>query len=66
MKPFNGNTTKIASVHRIFARHTVELQWPEHRWLVYHGYFEPIFESLGKYRLAADLGLLRVIFCYLN
>ena len=27
---------------------TVELQWLEHRWLVYHGYFELVLESLGK------------------
>ena len=27
---------------------TVELQWLEHRWLVYHGCFELVLESLGK------------------
>ena len=27
---------------------TVELQWLEHRWLVYHGCFELILESHGK------------------
>ena len=33
---------------------TVELQWLEHRWLVYHGYFEFVFESLGHIPIAAD------------
>ena len=31
-------------------RSTVELQWLEHRWLVYHRYFELILESLGNIR----------------
>ena len=35
---------------------TVELQWLEHWWLVYHGCFELVLESLGKNPLAADLG----------
>ena len=35
---------------------TVELQWLEHWWLVYHGCFELVPESLGKKTLAADLG----------
>ena len=26
----------------------VELQWFEHRWLVYHGYFELVLKSLIK------------------
>ena len=34
----------------------VELQWLEHRWLVYHGCFELVLESPGKNPLAADLG----------
>ena len=34
---------------------TVELQWLEHRWLVYHGYFELILKSPGKNPLAADI-----------
>ena len=36
--------------------HIVELQWLEHRWLVYHGYFKLILESLGNNPIAADLG----------
>ena len=36
-------------------QNTVELQWPEHRWLVYHGYFEPVLESLGNNPIVADL-----------
>ena len=27
---------------------TVELQWLEHGWLVYHGYFEHVIESLTQ------------------
>ena len=36
--------------------YTVELQWLEHWWLVYHGCLELVLESLGKQFLAADLG----------
>ena len=28
--------------------HAVNLQWLEHRWLIYHGWFELIFESVGN------------------
>ena len=35
--------------------HTVELQWLEHWWLVYHGYFELVLESLRKNPLGADI-----------
>ena len=41
---------------------TVELQWLEHRWLVYHGYFELVLESLGKYPIAADIIILGLIY----
>ena len=43
---------------------TVELQWLEYRWLVYHGCFELVLESLGITHLAADLGKLIVIFLF--
>ena len=36
--------------------YTVELQWLEHRWLVYHGCFELVLDSLGKNAIAADFG----------
>ena len=36
--------------------YTIELQWLEHLWLVYHSYFELVLESIGKNPLAADLG----------
>ena len=45
--------------------YTVELQWLEHCWLVYHGCFELVLESLGKNRLVADLGLFSVIFFFI-
>ena len=35
---------------------TVELQWLEHWWLVYHGCFELVLESIGINRLVANLG----------
>ena len=41
--------------------YTVELQWLEHRWLVYHGYFELVFESLGKNPIAADISIFWII-----
>ena len=34
---------------------TVELQWLEHCWLVYHGCFEQVLKSLGNNLIAADL-----------
>ena len=40
---------------------TVELQWLEHRWLVYHGYFELNIESLGKISIAADTIIFGII-----
>ena len=42
--------------------YTLDLQWLEHWWLVYHGCFEIILESLGKNTIAANLEKLRVIF----
>ena len=35
---------------------TVELQWLEHGWLIYHGCFELVLKSLGKNPVAADVG----------
>ena len=32
---------------------TVELQWLENRWLIYHGYFELVLESIGNNPIAA-------------
>ena len=40
---------------------TVELQWLEHRWLVYHGYFKLVLESLGNIPIAADIIIFRII-----
>ena len=34
---------------------TVGLQWLKHWWLVNHGYFELVLESLGKTPIAADI-----------
>ena len=42
--------------------YTVELQWLRHRWLVYHGCFELILESLGKNLLAADIIIRWIIY----
>ena len=40
-----GDFTRVSSN---CCEHTVELQWLEHRWLVYHDCFELVLESLGK------------------
>ena len=56
---------KPVKTYRLVHTNTVELQWLEHRWLVYHGYFELVLESLGKTPIAADIiifGIIRVIF----
>ena len=48
---------------------TVELRWLEHRWLVYHGYFELVLESLGKNPIAADIilsGTIKGDFLFYN
>ena len=42
-------------------KYTVELQWLEHRWLVYHGYFELVLETLGKKSIAADIIIVGII-----
>ena len=43
----NGRVVSSAGVPSNVS-HTVELQWLEHRWLVYYGCFELILESLEK------------------
>ena len=40
---------------------TVELQWLEHRRIVYHGCFELVLESLGKNSIAADIIIFGII-----
>ena len=42
-------------------RSTVELQWLDHRWLVYRGYFELVLVSLGKNPIAADMIIFEII-----
>ena len=44
---------------------TLKLQWLEHRWLVYQGYFELFLEYFGKNPVAADLGKFGVIFFFI-
>ena len=44
---------------------TVELQWFEHPWLVYHGCFELLLESHGTNPIDADLELFRMIFFFI-
>ena len=43
--------------------YTVDLQWLEHRWLVYHGYFELVLESIGKNPIAADIIIFGITQC---
>ena len=35
-------------IERNYLGNTVELWWLEHEWLVYHGCFELVLESVGK------------------
>ena len=57
---FLWNTCLFAFAHFCHLFHslwnTVEIQWLEHWWLVYHGCFELVLVSLGKHPLAANLG----------
>ena len=39
-----------------FTAYTVELQWLEHYWPVYHGCFKLVLVPLGKTPISADLG----------
>ena len=43
---------------------TVELQWLEHRWLVYLGLFELIFESLRDFSDSSRKQILREVFLF--
>ena len=43
---------------------TVELQWLEHWWLVYHGLFELIFESLRNFSDSSSKQILSEIFLF--
>ena len=43
---------------------TVELQWLEHWWPVYHGLFELIFESLRNSSASSRKQIFRVIFLF--
>ena len=47
-------------------KHTVELQWYEHRWLIYHGLFELIFESLRNFSDSSRKQILREILFFYN
>ena len=62
---FNSNKHDCGTWAPLLQLVTVELQWLEHWWLVYHGYFELVLESLGKNPLAADLGWFSVIFFFI-
>ena len=42
---------------------TVELQWLEHSWLVYHSCFKLVLEYLGKNSIAAD-GIIKGDFIF--
>ena len=46
---------------QLHVMNTARLQWLEHRWLVYHGYFELVLESLGKNPIAADIIIFGII-----
>ena len=40
---------------------TVELQWLKHWWLVYHGYFDSVLESITRNPIAADIIVIQLI-----
>ena len=42
-------------------RNTVQLQWLEHRWPVYHGCFELVVESLDFFSITADIEIFGII-----
>ena len=47
----NGPNDSVYWSHGAFVfstQHTGEFQWLEHLWLVYHGFFKLVLESLGK------------------
>ena len=45
-------------------RITVKPQWLEHRWLVYHGLFELVFESLRNSSYSLRKQIFREIFLF--
>ena len=55
----NGNTLMFFQQF-----YTVELQWLEHWWLVYHGCFELVLESLGKKSHSCRVRIIWVIFFF--
>ena len=66
------NTGKVISMfcfHWSQVRHdrvalhesTVELQWLEQRWLIYHGYFELILEFITKNPTVAEVIVFGII-----
>ena len=46
---------------RFLCLNTIDFQWLEHRWIVYHGYFELVLESLTKNPIAADIIVFEII-----
>ena len=45
-----------------FEQATEELQWLKHGWLVYHGCFELVLESLGKKAHSCRFGIIKGVF----
>ena len=61
VKILKTGTPKIIT-HIVFEWNTVELQWLEHWWLVYHGYFELVPGFLRKRSpTAADIIVFGII-----
>ena len=53
---------KILDYNKKNISSTVKLRWLEHRWLVYHGLFELIVESLRNFSDSSSKQILREIF----
>ena len=46
-------------------QYTVELQWLEHRWLVYYGCFKLVLESLRTKSHSCRSGIIQVVFSFI-
>ena len=53
-----------SSFRAVFMVFTVELQWLEHWWLVYHGSFELVIQSLGKKSHSCRFGIISGVYLF--
>ena len=60
----NEGSFFFVPLFRLYCPYTVKLWWLEHRWLVYHGLFELIFESLRNFSDSSSKQTLRETFLF--